>query len=91
MLATAEPGDSLESWDIARSDWVYFTDSLESDLIPLRQIVTIRTQKKLVTMDFQSALADYNRLLFPHQDYVFSDFEGLGQGCNYESADSIKQ
>jgi hypothetical protein len=77
-LSAAEPNDSLQSWDVARSDWATLTDSLGSDLIPLRQIVTIQTQKKLVTMDFQSTLADYNRLLFPHQDYVFSDFEGLG-------------
>ena len=78
LLATAAPDDSLQSWDIARSEWVLFTDSRGSDLIPLRQIVTIQTDKKRVTMDFQSALEDYNRLLFPHQDYVFSDFEGLG-------------
>lgn len=78
VVATAAPNDSLESYDVTRSDWVPFTDSLGSDLIPLRQIVTIRTQKKLVTLDFQSALEDYNRLLFAHQDYVFSDFEGLG-------------
>jgi hypothetical protein len=33
-------------------------------------------------MDFQSNADNYNRLLFPHEDYIFSDFEALGVTCD---------
>ena len=32
----------------------------------------------IVEIDFFSELDDYNRLLAFHEDYIFSDFEGLG-------------
>lgn len=35
-------------------------------------------------MNFTSVIQNYNRLLFPHEDYVFSDFEGLGVGVSVQ-------
>jgi hypothetical protein len=81
VLGTASDGDLIR-FRIDRSDWQTYTDGVGSAEIPYRQIVTIVTTTRRVTMDFQSEAANYNRLLFPHQDYIFSDFEGLGVTCH---------
>ena len=68
----------LHKFDVLRSDWAYFNDQFGSTLIPLRQKVIILTSTYNITLDFHSELNNYNRLLFPHENYVFSDFEALG-------------
>lgn len=80
LVGTASDGELLD-YSVDRSDWSTYTDAVGSAQIPYRQIVTILTTTKRVTMDFQSGPENYNRLLFPHQDYVFSDFEALGVTC----------
>eukprot|EP01137_Pigoraptor_chileana_P018511 Opistho-2@78106 len=68
----------LLRFEVDRSNWTDVTDAHGSASIPLRQIVTIESEAHLITMDFTSELRSYNRLLFPRQGYVFSDFEALG-------------
>jgi hypothetical protein len=68
----------LYRFDVERSNWVNITDSFGNATIPLRQIVTLESDTYLITMDFNSVVTNYNRLLFPFTSYVFSDFEGLG-------------
>jgi hypothetical protein len=81
LVGTSSDGD-VYRFSVARSNWGTYTDDVGTAEIPFRQIVTIETSKKRVTMDFQSTAENYNRLLFPHQDYIFSDFEGLGVNCD---------
>jgi hypothetical protein len=76
-LTSCNDGQLLQ-FDVKRSDWVNITDVFGTASIPLRQIVTLESSTYLVTMDFNSELSNYNRLLFPFKDFVFSDFEGLG-------------
>ena len=77
LMETSSDGD-LIAFDVDRSEWVSFTDEIGTALIPLRQIVTIVTTSYRVVLDYQSDLSNYNRLLFPHENYIFSDFEALG-------------
>ncbi len=72
---------STKRFDIERSDWVDYTDKFGSAKIPLKQTVTIETRKKMIIMRFTSTIENYNRLLFPTDGFVFSDFEGLGVTC----------
>ncbi|MGA1875397.1 MAG: hypothetical protein ACMUIA_07305 [bacterium] len=69
------------SFEVERLEWAEYTDALGTAQIPYRQVVRIETKYKRVTLDFHSRPENYNRLLFPHQDYIFSDFEGLGVTC----------
>lgn len=68
----------LHRFDVERSNWFNITDSFGNATIPLRQVVTLESDSYLITMDFNSVVTNYNRLLFPFTSYVFSDFEGLG-------------
>jgi hypothetical protein len=68
-------------FQVNRSDWVTYTDRFGSASIPLVQVMTIETNTIRVVMTFDSTTANYNRLLFPTDGYVFSDFEGLGVNC----------
>lgn len=81
LLGTASDGEMI-NFNVEADDWGFYTDSLGSAEIPYSQVVTIETTKKKVVLEFTSGATDYNRLLFPHQDYWFSDFEGLGVNCN---------
>jgi len=76
----------VERWDgnpdcryvcVVNSDWVNVTDEYGTASIPLTQTVTIVTSHTRVVLTFSSQWADYNRLIFPHQDVLFSDFEGM--------------
>ncbi len=66
---------------VDRADWIDFTDAFGTARIPLTQVVTIETETVKVVMTFHSNAANYNRLLFPTDGYIFSDFEGLGVNC----------
>jgi hypothetical protein len=66
---------------VDRADWISFSDAFGTAQIPLTQIVTIETESIRVVMTFHSTAANYNRLLFPTDGYIFSDFEGLGVNC----------
>jgi len=66
---------------VDRDDWIDYSDAFGTARIPLTQIVTIETETKKVVMTFHSKASNYNRLLFPTDGYVFSDFEGLGVNC----------
>jgi len=68
----------LHQFNVERSNWVNITDSFGTATVPLRQFVTLESDTYLITMDFNSVITNYNRLLFPFTDYVFSDFEALG-------------
>ncbi len=66
---------------VDRADWITFSDAFGTARIPLTQIVTIETESVKVVMTFHSTAANYNRLLFPGDGFIFSDFEGLGVNC----------
>ena len=68
----------VKKFEITQDNWVEYTDTLGSALIPLNQKVYIETDHYITIMDYFSEIEDYNRLLFPHEKYIFSDFEGLG-------------
>jgi hypothetical protein len=70
--------EKVYNFDVARSNWVVITDSMGSASVPLNQIVTLETAHHKAVLEFDSKPADYNRLVFPYEDFVFSDFEGLG-------------
>jgi len=63
---------------IERSNWAIYSDAIGFAKIPLNQKITIETTNYKTVMDFKSEIGDYNRLLFPHENYIFSDFEALG-------------
>jgi hypothetical protein len=85
MADTASDSDGSRrdvlAFEVEHLEWGAYTDALGTAQIPYRQIVRIETKYKRVTLDFHSRPENYNRLLFPHQDYIFSDFEGLGATC----------
>ena len=64
----------VKIFKLERDNWVDYTDSLGSAKIPLNQKITIETKNYKTVMDFRSKIGEYNRLLFPHEDYIFSDF-----------------
>ncbi|EFC39122.1 predicted protein [Naegleria gruberi] len=66
------------TFDVHRSNWTTITDTFGSAEIPLKQTCVMETEHYLVVIDFESKFTDYNRLLFPLKDQLFSDFEGLG-------------
>ncbi len=68
----------VKIFKIERGNWAVYTDAIGSAKIPLHQKITIETTNYKTVMDFNSEIGDYNRLLFPHEDYIFSDFEALG-------------
>jgi hypothetical protein len=74
-------GDLL-AFNVTRDDWITYTDKLGEAQIPLHQRVHMESEHYVITLDFFSARANYNRLLFPTEHYVFSDFEGLGVTCH---------
>ncbi|CAF1364221.1 unnamed protein product [Rotaria sordida] len=73
---------TLQRFDVERSHWTNITDSFGNATIPLRQLVTLETESYFITMDFNSIVTNYNRLVYPFTSYVFSDFEGLGVSTN---------
>eukprot|EP00697_Spironema_sp_BW2_P016129 gnl/Spiro4/7251_TR3790_c0_g1_i2.p1 gnl/Spiro4/7251_TR3790_c0_g1~~gnl/Spiro4/7251_TR3790_c0_g1_i2.p1 ORF type:complete len:465 (-),score=81.46 gnl/Spiro4/7251_TR3790_c0_g1_i2:85-1443(-) len=69
---------SVSAFRVDRSAWTQFSDEFGTALIPLQQIVTLGSSHYTVVMNFTSALSDYNRLPFPLEGSVCSDFEALG-------------
>lgn len=65
-------------FDVERTNWHNITDNFGNASVPLRQIVTLETDEYQIIMDFHSKLDNYNRLLFPFKNSIFSDFEALG-------------
>lgn len=65
---------------VERSNWQTWRDDLGEAKVPLKQVVTITTNKYVIELDFTcSTLGQFARLLFPHpEDGFFSDFEALG-------------
>lgn len=68
-------------FDIKKNQWVDYQDKFGQARIPLQQTVTLESDQYKIIMDYSSEKSNYNRLLFPHKDYIFSDFEGLGVRC----------
>ena len=68
----------VHKFSVDRSDWTTISDNFGSADIPLTQLCTMETDTYLVTMNFKSKETDYNRLLFPLNHELFSDFEALG-------------
>jgi hypothetical protein len=68
----------VKIFKVERGNWADYNDSVGPAKIPLNQKITIETSHYKTVMDFQSKIGDYNRLMFPHEDYIFSDFEALG-------------
>lgn len=77
LMETSNDGDTI-LFNVERDNWTVFTDEIGSALIPLKQIVKMESYHYVIVMEFNSELTDYNRLLFPHEKYIFSDFEALG-------------
>ena len=72
---------TTKKFKVERSNWVEYKDKFGSAQIPLEQTVIIETKSKRIIMRYKSTIENYNRLLFPTDGYVFSDFEGLGVTC----------
>lgn len=70
-------GDVLK-FHVDRSEWTVLQDKWGQARVPLRQQVTLETEHYLIEMDYQSRPEEYNRLVFQHERYRFSDFEALG-------------
>jgi hypothetical protein len=80
IMSLSSDGKLLD-FHVDRSNWITFTDIFGSAEIPLNQSVTIETQTMKIIMDYHSKAENYNRLIFPTDGYVFSDFEALGVNC----------
>lgn len=80
LVHKASDGNCID-FHVDRTDWVNLTDAFGTARIPLTQVVTIETTTRKVVMTFHSAAHNYNRLLFPTDGYIFSDFEGLSVNC----------
>jgi hypothetical protein len=76
---------------IERSNWIEYSDIFGKAQIPLLQKVTIETNSYRIILTFTSKIENYNRLLFPTDGYVFSDFEGLGVHCKTEIYEKEKE
>lgn len=55
-----------------------FQDKFGEAKIPLQQSIYFETGHHQILMEFESTVDEYNRLLYPYQDFFFSDFEALG-------------
>lgn len=75
MLST---DGTLRVFTVDRSQWTTITDSMGSADIPLVQVVTMETDHYQAILNFTSSVESYNRLLFPFENFIFSDFEALG-------------
>eukprot|EP01102_Stenamoeba_stenopodia_P007601 TRINITY_DN2134_c0_g1_i2.p1 TRINITY_DN2134_c0_g1~~TRINITY_DN2134_c0_g1_i2.p1 ORF type:complete len:376 (+),score=87.82 TRINITY_DN2134_c0_g1_i2:242-1369(+) len=73
---------SIYNFSVTRTAWSNFTDDLGTDPLPLQQTLVIETEHYSITLRFNSTLADYNRLVFPYSEYLYSDFEALGVSCD---------
>jgi hypothetical protein len=74
--------DGFVDFSVERSNWVEFQDSIGTALIPLNQKVYLESDHYIVELDFHSKIEEYNRLMFAHEYYIFSDFEGLGSAVH---------
>eukprot|EP01156_Anaeramoeba_ignava_P002238 Anaeramoba_ignava/a217886_92.p1 GENE.a217886_92~~a217886_92.p1 ORF type:complete len:421 (-),score=104.33 a217886_92:54-1316(-) len=81
LLATASNG-VFKNFSVERTNWFNYSDDLGQAQIPLTQYVYIASDTLQVSMTFQSTPELYNRLLFPQEDYIFSDFEAFGVTCH---------
>jgi len=78
-ITVSTDGDQLvHDFHVERSDWITYEDDRGKASLPLSQVLYLKTQHYEVTLSFTSDESAYNRLLFPRQGYVFSDFEALG-------------
>ena len=71
-------------FSVERSSWEEYEDEFGKARIPMVQIIKIETDSNKIVMKFESKKSNYNRLLFPTDGYIFSDFEGLGVLCTTE-------
>jgi len=88
--STNDGDRKVRKFDVARSNWISFKDKFGVAEVPLRQIVTVETQNYHLVMDYQSEVKHYNRLLFPYEDFIFSDFEALGVRVNVTIRDKSR-
>lgn len=79
-LTSCNDGKLLR-FNVQRNNWTTINDQFGSAQIPLDQTVTMESENWIVIQDCKSVPSNYNRLLFPFKDFVFSDFEGLGAVC----------
>ncbi|KAJ3425983.1 hypothetical protein M0812_28430 [Anaeramoeba flamelloides] len=77
-INTAGENEKLLDFTIDRTNWITITDKLGSSEIPLKQIVTIQSTKWDVSITCTSTQEMYNRLIFPTDGTIFSDWEALG-------------
>jgi hypothetical protein len=70
--------EDLMKFYIRRDQWADFTDIWGTASIPLHQYIYLESKHYIIEMNFYSKLDDYNRLFAIHENYIFSDFEGLG-------------
>lgn len=68
----------LFRFEVECDQWADYQDAIGIAAIPLQQKVTLETDHYLIALDFHSTLDRYTRLVCPHEDYAFSDFEALG-------------
>ncbi|KAJ3429169.1 hypothetical protein M0813_13792 [Anaeramoeba flamelloides] len=78
LLATAGKNYKLYNFNVTRTNWIDITDDLGTSQIPLTQVVHIDSSKWVITLTCKSTPEMYNRLLFPTDGMVFSDWEALG-------------
>ena len=69
---------AVRAFSANQSAWTNFTDDFGTARLPLSQTVILETDHVRVEMVFASSPSQYVRLLFPHKDSLFSDFEALG-------------
>jgi hypothetical protein len=75
--STTNDGD-VKEFSVTRLNWVNFTDEFGADSIPLGQQIALETSTYRVELTFITKASQYNRLLYPFEKLVFSDFEAVG-------------
>jgi len=69
---------TVKRFETVRDQWGPYTDDSGTYQMPYHQQITLETDHYLVQMDFFSTAGETLNLPNWHQDYIFSDFEGLG-------------
>jgi len=83
ILDGASDGGRVHAFNVTRDQWTNYTDERGTVLIPLQQNLHLQSDRAEFKASCEITLARTNRLLFPYQDLVFSDFETLGATCSF--------
>ncbi len=84
ILNGSSDGGRVHIFNVTRDKWTNYTDDRGTTLIPLLQTLHLQSDKADFKAVCEITLERTNRLLFPYQDMVFSDFETLGASCQFE-------